>query len=443
MQLGIFEQSPRQRTIYTQLCFCYATTEHTSQDAIVRTLTAGVDRLATHLPWLSGQVANDGGIFKVLPYKQTPYFEVKRIGSDDIHSLKALVEAQFPFSMLDEKTICPRTTLSVGQHETPDDSYPVFLLQVNFVAGGLLLTVTASHSVLDIVGEVFIIRLLSKACNGIPLTQEEINEANTDRQSIIPSSKYDNIQLQATDSEDNTKSLQSIVATDETSPSLLSWSYFVFSPASLRALKNLATSTISPSNTSFVSTDDCISALIWQSMARARLPRSHEDVNLMFIRQINARPFMGISDTYPGNMVTSRRASLTLRDIIKQSLGSVALKLREMLDPAAIKQQVLIAAVESTGSRSGYEARGRQWDRANEVQISSWSQASCYDLDFGLGLGLPVAVRRPRFTPLEGIVYLLPKRSDGEILAGICLREDDLQRLKVDVEWCKFATWIG
>ena len=74
--------------------------------------------------------------------------------------------------------------------------------------------------------------------------------------------------------------------------------------------------------------------------------------------------------------------------------------------------------------------------------MSSWSKVDCYDLDFGLGLGRPTSVRRPQFEPIEGVVYLLPKAPDGEIVAGLCLRDDDMEKLTVDDEFMKYAEYI-
>jgi hypothetical protein len=78
-----------------------------------------------------------------------------------------------------------------------------------------------------------------------------------------------------------------------------------------------------------------------------------------------------------------------------------------------------------------------------DVRLSSWAKEKCCDLDFGFGK--PTAVRRPRFAQgaREGLVYFLPKTLDGEIAVGVCLRDDDLERLKDDVEFSKFGTYVG
>ena len=75
--------------------------------------------------------------------------------------------------------------------------------------------------------------------------------------------------------------------------------------------------------------------------------------------------------------------------------------------------------------------------------LSSWAKLDCYELDFNLGLGKPDSVRRPQFVPVESLIYLMPKRLDGEIAVGICLRNEDMERLRADEEFAKYGRYIG
>jgi len=193
MDLSIFEQSPRLRNVYTQLCFCYPIADGASLTAIVETLTSGLERLTASFPWLAGQVVNEGaskgntGIFKISPFDRLPHLVVKNLmNNDSALTMDALREANFPFSMLEEKVICPRMTLAGGLGETLLDPAPVLLLQANFITGGLLLTIVASHSTMDIVGQFQMIYLLSKACRNEPFTGEEVINGNLDRRNLIP-----------------------------------------------------------------------------------------------------------------------------------------------------------------------------------------------------------------------------------------------------------------
>lgn len=54
-------------------------------------------------------------------------------------------------------------------------------------------------------------------------------------------------------------------------------------------------------------------------------------------------------------------------------------------------------------------------------------------------------MRRPRLEEgvREGLVYFLPKRLDGEFVVGVCLRGEDLGRLREDREFGRFGEYIG
>jgi hypothetical protein len=77
------------------------------------------------------------------------------------------------------------------------------------------------------------------------------------------------------------------------------------------------------------------------------------------------------------------------------------------------------------------------------MSLSSWAKVNLYDLDFNLGLGKAEVVRRPRFVPVESLIYMMPKSPNGDLAVALCLRIEDWGRLNVDEEWKKYATYIG
>ena len=83
-------------------------------------------------------------------------------------------------------------------------------------------------------------------------------------------------------------------------------------------------------------------------------------------------------------------------------------------------------------------------DLSRDLMVSSWAKVDAYGLDFGLGLRGPVAIRRPNWGPMEGLVYLLPSEPGGAVVAAVALREEDGERLKGDVEGLgRWAEFIG
>ncbi|KAE9367174.1 putative trichothecene 3-O-acetyltransferase [Stipitochalara longipes BDJ] len=449
MNLSIFEQSPRLREVYTQLCFCYPVANGGSQTAIVETLRSGLERLTANFPWVAGQVINKGaskgnsGTYKISPFGRLPHLVVKDLTDENSQTMDALREANFPFSMLNEKVICPRMTLAGGPGETLSDPAPVLVLQANFINGGLLLTIVASHSTMDIVGQVQMIRLLSKACRDEPFTEEEVRNGNLDRRNLIPLLD-DTLEPDSKTISQTAKPapLQHTSNDHLASPAAASliWAYFAFKPTSLAALKALATSSITIHST-FISTDDALSALIWQSIVRARLARLNPATDSIFTRNVDLRRYVSIPSEYSGNMSTKTKHIYTLQQLANQSLGDIASHLRSQLDPETLKQKMYDEAKSLANTRD--RSARSQVDRTKYIVMSSWSKVDCYGLDFNLGLGKPEAVRRPQFSPVEGVVYLLPKTLDGGIVAGLCLREDDMEKLKVDEEFVKYGQYIG
>lgn len=178
--------------LYTQLCFCFSMPDAApSHSAIINILTQGLERLSASFPWLAGQVVNIKGTgqdeaetFKIKSFERTPHLIVKDLRHDQsLPTMEALRRANFPISMLDENMIAPLKTLP---EDDSDEPAPIFLLQANFISGGLLLTIVGQHNTMDMTGQGHIIHLLSKACRHEPFTSEEIKSGNLTRRNLIP-----------------------------------------------------------------------------------------------------------------------------------------------------------------------------------------------------------------------------------------------------------------
>ena len=77
-------------------------------------------------------------------------------------------------------------------------------------------------------------------------------------------------------------------------------------------------------------------------------------------------------------------------------------------------------------------------DLSVDIMLSSWASIDCWGLDFNLGLGKPEAVRRPQFVPVESLIYLMPRMLDGEVAVALCLRQEDLERLRADEQFAMY-----
>lgn len=136
----------------------------------------------------------------------------------------------------------------------------------------------------------------------------------------------------------------------------------------------------------------------------------------------------------------------TLERLVDESLGAVASRLRCAVDPTTSNLAYNTRALATVLNRAPEEnsiSLTAGVDMSADLMLSSWAGLDCYDLDFNLGLGQPEAVRRPRFEPVESLIYLMPRAPDGEIAVGLCLRDEDMERLRADEQFGMYARFVG
>lgn len=444
-QLDILGQQPRINRLYTQLTFCFSLSDNSShsQSEIVETLSEGLERVSENFPWVAGKVVNENGRFKIKPFGRALHLVIKTFGQDSsVPNWDTIRRANFPYSMLDESIIAPYRTLAVSDRS--DSELPVFAIQANFIPDGLLLTFNGQHGSMDMTGQGQIIYLLAKACRNEPFTSPELSVGNMGRKVIIPllddctpSPELGHSTLKdSLDGGDKPTQPQS-------QPPKCTWAYFLFPATSLAALKSLAMNAVTPG--SFVSTDDVLSAFTWQSITRARLPRlgTPSALSSTLSRNVDVRRYLSIPSTYPGLVSNATTHTSVIDTLIKEPLGRIASQLRSALDPESLSHKTrALATLISRGHTDKASFAGTSVPEL-DVRLSSWAKENCYDLDFGFGK--PEAVRRPRFVngSRQGLVYFLPRTLDGEIAVGVCLSEEDMERLKGDEEFARFGTYIG
>ena len=440
--------------LYTQICFCFSRADNSSDAAITNTLTNGLERLSVSFPFLAGQVVPESsgdGVLKIKALGKVPRLVVEDLRHDPLApTMDALRRANFPFSMLDESIIAPCNTLPGS---TESDPAPVFLLQASFIAGGLLLTIVGQHITRDMVGQGQIMHLFSKACRNEEFTNEELSAGSHPRRNLIPllndayspgpelAQQIIKPNLSPTISSDTTAH-----QAPPSAPKCI-WTYFSFSPASLAALKSLATESITPPFPSaYISTDDALCSFIWQSIIRARLPRLNPTTHSTLARAVDVRRYLDIPHTYPGFLTNMVYHKYTLRSLLEEPLGAVASRLRGAVDPTtsslAYDTRALATLLNRAPDKSVVSLTGAL-DLSVDIMLSSWAGIDCCGLDFNLGLGKPEAVRRPRFVPVESLVYFMPRTLDGEIAVALCLRQEDLERLRADERFAMYGKYVG
>ncbi|KAI1362874.1 putative trichothecene 3-O-acetyltransferase [Xylaria arbuscula] len=447
--LDVFGQRPV--PVYTQISFCFAIPDDYCVEHIYTILKHGSERLAEYFPWVAGQVVREGatdtssGVFKIRPLDAAPRVWIKDLRNDpSLPSWDVLQSSSFPMGLLDESIVAPRKTVSAPA-ETPAE---VFQLQATITEGGLVLTFLGHHQALDGTGQAQVISLFSKACRKEPFTPEELKIGNLAAESRVqllgdswaPGPELDYNITKEDLSQSGPGRVQGPISME-----LGVWSYFNFSASSLKNLKYDTSQTLPP-NSTFITTDDALTAFIWKTIARARLPRFSRETEMLFSRAVDLRRYLGIPQTHPGFVQNMTYHSLAMEKAVHSSLGDIAADLRASVDPKTSNlgyhAQSLATLISRTNDKSKISFLAG-YDPSRDIMLSSWAGQNSYQLDFGLELGKPRAVRRPRFDSLPGLVYFTPKTPDGDIGVAICLSADDTKALMTDRELLKYGQSIG
>lgn len=453
--LNILEQQLTR--VYTQVSLCYPLVDDAQRSRIIEVLNNGLQRLSENFPWIAGQVVNDGagkhstGVFSIQPLEKQPQLTVKDHSEDpSAPTWEALKNADFPFRLLDENVIAPRNAIP-GTERMPlsgqDAVMPVFLVQANFVIGGLILTFNGQHQAMDMTGQGFLIDMLSKACKGESFTSRQLSEYNPDRRNVIALYE-DQCQSISRLGRHLAKPYQTpspqLQDTEHVETPSCTWEYFLFNRVALDAIKDSATRSRAP-DCDWISTDDALSAFMWQSVQRARKHRIGVRKAITLARAVDVRRHLHVSLHYPGVMLNVAFYDMDMKDLLELPLGKIASYLRRGVDPEVCKLEqntrALATALDSTPDKKTFDWMSNM-DFGSDLFISSWSRLNLYELDFGLQLGQPVAVRRPATIAFQGLIYLMPKRLEGQIAVGVCLRDDDLEKLNIDQDFIKYTTPI-
>ncbi|KAL1890121.1 hypothetical protein Sste5346_008413 [Sporothrix stenoceras] len=448
MDIGVFGQQPGMQ-IYTQILYVFDKTA--DRGSVISTLETGLARLVATFPWLGGQIvlSPKDNRRHFAPLAGGPPPLVVKDVPEDILTYEALRASGYAIRLLDESVVAPRRTLP-----SPDEpaEMPVLLEQATFLKDGLFLTVVCHHAAMDMVGQTSVIEWLAKACRGEQFSEEELAVGNGDRIDAVDlldvEDPFSLIPEQVLPPPAATTDTKTEAAPPPPPPPVTSaWSYFNFSKAAVQALKDEATSTLPKDSTvPFVSTNDALSAFLWQSTLRARRQRLDASTPSTFARAIDVRRIMGVARNYPGllqNMTIHTHPSSWVCDA---SLGEASSELRAaILQPDRLRERTRALAtcfINHPDQANRLSFVGHVDPTAGGLMLSSWMTAPGITTDFGIG-GLPAAVRRPGFFPVESLAYLMPSDGDGTVAACICLREVDLALLTSDPAFTKYAQYVG
>lgn len=440
--LETFAQTPL--SIYTQISFLFPLRLECSRSEITDNLQQSLEFLTENFPWVAGKIVKDtkNGFYIIEQLGKLPPFIVKDYptNGEDV-TLAKLKDEKFPMRFLDESVLAPRSTIPGIFSDSKLE--PVFILQATFLPDGLILTFLAHHQVMDGTGEAQMILLFSKACRGQNFTKEELEIGNLDREHLVPllneteRREYGDLRV---------KLARQIVHADleriDSASGEVSWAMLEFSAGNLEKLKLEAAENLT--GVKYVSTDDALTAFLWKSISRARVTRLSKNCTSQLARAVNVRSHLGIPPNYPGVISNMTYNECKLEEIATMSLGEISSGLRSRLSgPKSTlgPDSRALATLISETQEHPITSATATLDSATGIAISSWSAQNSYTLDFGFGK--PIAVRRPKFTPVESLIYILPKDEKGNLCVAICLGEKDWDLLRNDEEVREVCHYIA
>lgn len=445
---------------------------------IAQLLLAALQSTVDELPFLAGSVVpfskDQPWLHDIRPHGAA-YLEVKDLSQD--LDFQTLHKAHFSPLLLDTDQLCPLPE-AVYIRDGPVD---VCRMRANFVEGGLLLVVSIIHTVCDGRGISDVLKLfadkLRKAQTGelasVSTGHEETPKQpySFDRASLLSGNGlhgdignhpgWTASRLKFHGGSAGTKTLCTC---------------FHISNDSLRALKQVASSSTSPSSSASaainiahppdgqrtqspdqatsISTHDAIAALIWRSIMLARhragLFSGHATTHLS--QAVDCRSRLHLPEPYFGNAIYGVKASLALPHLAPATdrfdasqisgLQAAARAIRaEINGVTADKFRDLLGFVERTDMEVLTRPSVLEDLSIGSILLVSYFGFEMHELDFGEALGGKMeAFRLPSRGLIPGMPVVLPRLPDGSCEFVINEREEVMRFFAEDGVLRKFAT---
>jgi trichothecene 3-O-acetyltransferase len=416
------------------------------RDEVMALLDSSAKKLLEAYPFLAGQVVVRGrtttssGKYEIIPYPPhqigTP---VRRKDCTELcPSYQEILEADAPFSMLDGSILCPMRGMGFAYEAGTE--LPVFIVQANFVKGGIILCFGSMHNALDMNGQGIVLRMFAQAGRGESFDPKVVEIGNRDADIIFPLLGPDEKMLP----HENMRRPSTLTPSGPLPSVSAPWTYWRFPAKKLEELKKTASS-----GRTWVSTNDAITAFFVQRLTAARVAAGRlpptEDVHLY--RAVDGRSALRppVDPAYLGHLVVVAETSWDhAQAAVDSTLADVAVEVRDSLkqvDDYFVRSLATLIDSMEDKSTIFYGVNSKV---GRDFLISSWAQlhwlATC---DFGPGLGNPDFVRRANLEEVPILAYIMPKDNKGNMHLAASLFPGDFDLLVKDEQWRKYTDLVG
>lgn len=375
-------------------------------------------------------------------------------------SFDELKRRHFPASELDERML-PGSFTPIPI-PPPGEGVPVMVAQFNLIRGGLILGIAIHHMLVDARG---LDKLLARWAAH---TRSIIDPARYPLPSPIQIGNLDPAVLDVAvpNTGENAvdyhkQALASLKYAPNAPPttdipaSAMDQHIWHISASKLAELKASAAPVPGDDTQQWVSTNDCVTALMWRAVTRARFAKhgikspERDTRNLALQNSLDVRKAFravkadGIPKDYVGNVVMFSKATMPLWQLVApETFRAVAVKTREAVEayrawPTVSRALEWIAACpRGADVEMDFDAVG-----GLDVVATSWRVLEAYERgDFGFG---PLMALRWATAVFDGYCFLYPRRPSGEPDEGVeiymGLERECMKKLLLDEELSRWS----
>lgn len=449
---------------YIRICLAYRMPDPSMLPEVVHRLNNFVRRTVDAKPYLSGYI---------MPAKR------KRVGAVEVRfsdrdfleypgvSVRHLTHDEVPFnySQLDQAGLPPSTMkpelVSALTESADEEAAPVFRVQANVVDGGIIVSLYLHHCVSDGTGAGLLI-------SGSILTDSgAFDRYLGDREPTASLSvrlrEFANLksvhrkQLSFSfPNQINNRSLKckKIKAHPEEPEPVRVQGRGCVVAFSLQKLAELKALLETQADSSFITQNDALQALLWHSMVKARVPSlaNKEAIaisKLLIPINIRGKLEKPLPESYFGTAIDFATAQLSLdhlTDASPPAMIQTAIEIRRAInavDEPYIRQAIALARYpEATNDVRDLQASNMDRAHGADMYVTSWEKLDCYEATFDLGLGRPDWVRKP-WSKDPGSCIVLPFDSRKDYLEVVIqMTAPDMDRLLQDPSFMDYVVRV-
>lgn len=470
-----FELSDMDHTmpkIYVQISEIFELPPDTNPSHIVESLSNGLAFALGQYPILAGVLrmdATNGRMWVTKKGDSTVGLFVKdasNSGNNDLPSFAYLESNDFPVQLIDGHKVLPKIVTEkqlfspLGEN-ADDDATIISAFQVTFIEGGLILAAAIHHNCSD-----------GPGCNGFLTTWAENAAAASRGEAFLPVDPANTVRDQLSAPKPGAERWKTLDGKFPIFKNLgapppapppgfqmpnLKVRMWHVPRSSAAELKKACSQEEAAEK--WVSTYDCIMALLWKTITRAKLPLLKPDRGneVILAHAVNTRNLLEppLPARFLGNAVALPRVSsgsieqlVAADDNLPRLAAAVRASIRSITPQYAAELPEWVAGLEDRR----YIAIAMDSFLGMDLAGTSWQAMTPYE-QHDFGFGLPRALRWPH-PQFEGYVFVLPSRAGvKKNLAGgggvggndegveicVCLEESCHDRLLQDPELLRFA----